>query len=147
VFETVQSTGQVKPLTEVQVGAQVSGRVTKVYVDFNSKVKKGDVLAEIDPTLFGAQVDSTRPRSRREGQRGARRGEPRHSRQRLERAKKLVTEGVGTQAEVDAAQGALRRHRRRRGRGEGADRAAPARSCARPRRTSSTPRSTRPSTA
>src|SRR5688572_16848048 len=46
VTETVQSTGVVKPLTEVKVGAQVSGRVHKVYVDFNSVVKKGDLLAE-----------------------------------------------------------------------------------------------------
>ena len=42
VIETVQSTGQVKPLTEVQVGAQVSGRITKVLVDFNSKVKAAE---------------------------------------------------------------------------------------------------------
>ena len=51
VVEQVQSTGSVKPLTEVQVGAQVSGRIVKVHVDFNSTVKKGDLLAEIDPTL------------------------------------------------------------------------------------------------
>ncbi len=60
IFEEVQSTGKVKPLKEVQVGAQVSGRVVKVSVDFNSPVKKGDVLAEIDPRLFGAQVSQTR---------------------------------------------------------------------------------------
>src|SRR4051812_3265164 len=60
VFETVQSTGQVQPLTQVQVGAQVSGRVTKVFVDFNSLVKQGDILAEIDPTLFSAAIDQTR---------------------------------------------------------------------------------------
>jgi HlyD family secretion protein len=56
VVQEVQSTGKVKPLTEVQVGAQVTGRVVKVLVDFNSTVKKGDLLAEIDPQLFGAQV-------------------------------------------------------------------------------------------
>src|SRR5688500_18427407 len=56
VFEQVQSTGAVKPLKEVQVGAQVSGRVVKVHADFNTKVKQGDLLAEIDPSLFGAQV-------------------------------------------------------------------------------------------
>ncbi|HEX3594812.1 MAG TPA: efflux RND transporter periplasmic adaptor subunit [Polyangiaceae bacterium] len=60
VIEEVQSTGKVKPLKEVQVGAQVSGRVVNVSVDFNSPVKKGDVLAEIDPRLFGAQVSQTR---------------------------------------------------------------------------------------
>src|SRR5215213_5592391 len=44
VVESVQSTGTVQPLTQVQIGAQVSGRIAKVYVDFNSIVKKGDVL-------------------------------------------------------------------------------------------------------
>lgn len=106
VTETVQSTGQVKPVTEVQVGAQVSGRITKVYVDFNSKVKKGDLLAEIDPSIFGAQVDSTQAQIA-----GAKANVARaeanllSAKQRLERARKLVSEGVGTQAEVDAAQG------------------------------------------
>src|SRR5882672_8008074 len=60
ITEEVQSTGKVKPLKEVQVGAQVSGRVVKVSVDFNSPVKKGDVLAEIDPRVFGAQVSQAR---------------------------------------------------------------------------------------
>ena len=106
VFETVQSTGQVQPLTQVQVGAQVSGRITSVMVDFNSKVKRGDVLAEIDPTLFGAQIDSGRAQiaaasatvTKAEASVIA-------SRARLERAKKLVAEGIGTQSELDAAQG------------------------------------------
>jgi HlyD family secretion protein len=60
IAEEVQSTGKVKPLNELQVGAQVSGRVVKVSADFNSRVKKGDVLAEIDPRVFGAQVSQTR---------------------------------------------------------------------------------------
>src|SRR5258705_2771199 len=60
VVESVQSTGTVQPLTQVQVGAQISGRIAKVFVDFNSVVKKGDVLAEIDPTLLGATVEQNR---------------------------------------------------------------------------------------
>ncbi len=56
VVETIQSTGTVQPVTQVQVGAQVSGRILKRYVDFNSVVKKGDLLAELDPTLFRANV-------------------------------------------------------------------------------------------
>ncbi|WP_441291176.1 efflux RND transporter periplasmic adaptor subunit [Sorangium sp. KYC3313] len=107
VLEVVQSTGQVKPLTEVQIGAQVSGRITKVYVDFNSIVKAGDVLAEIDPTLFGAQIDSNQAQIaaasasvvRSEASLGT-------AKQRLERARKMVAEGVGSQADLDTAQGA-----------------------------------------
>jgi len=107
VFETVQSTGQVKPLTEVQVGAQVSGRVTKVYVDFNSIVKAGDVLAEIDPTLLYAQADSTSAQvAASRAQEARAEANLATARTRLTRAKNLFAEGVGAQADVDTAQGA-----------------------------------------
>ncbi|WP_437673276.1 efflux RND transporter periplasmic adaptor subunit [Sorangium sp. So ce131] len=107
VLEVVQSTGQVKPLTEVQVGAQVSGRITKVYVDFNSLVKAGDVLAEIDPTLFGAQIDSNQAQLEAANASVVRaEASLATSKQRLDRAKKLVAEGVGSQADLDTAQGA-----------------------------------------
>ena len=55
-----------QPLLQVNVGAQVNGRVTQVLVDFNSVVKKGDVLAEIDPLIYGTQVNAQagQPRSR-----------------------------------------------------------------------------------
>lgn len=107
VSETVQSTGQIKPVTEVQVGAQVSGRITKVLVDFNSVVKAGDVLAEIDPTLIGTQVDSNRAQLEA-AKASVVRAEAAltTSKQRLDRAKKMVAEGVGTQADLDSAQGA-----------------------------------------
>ncbi len=58
VLEKVQATGTVQPLLQVNVGAQVSGRVTQVFVDYNSVVKKGDVLAEIDPLIYGTQVSA-----------------------------------------------------------------------------------------
>jgi HlyD family secretion protein len=58
VIEKVQATGTVQPLLQISVGAQVNGRVTHVYVDFNSVVSKGDVLAEIDPLIYGTQVNA-----------------------------------------------------------------------------------------
>jgi HlyD family secretion protein len=107
VIETVQSTGQVQPLTQVQVGAQVSGRITKVFVDFNSMVKSGDVLAEIDPTLFGAAIDQNRAQME-SAQASVARAEASlaTSKQRLDRLKKLVAEGIGSQADLDQAKGA-----------------------------------------
>ncbi len=48
----VQATGTVTALTTVLVGSQISGRIVKLYVDFNSHVKKGQLLAEIDPTIY-----------------------------------------------------------------------------------------------
>ena len=59
VTEKVQATGAVQPLLQVNVGAQVNGRVTSVLVDFNSVVKKGDILAEIDPKIYGTQVSQS----------------------------------------------------------------------------------------
>jgi HlyD family secretion protein len=106
VRETVQSTGQVKPLTEVQVGAQVSGRITKVHVDFNSVVTANQVLAEIDPTLLNAQADSSSAQLAAQRANVARaEANLTTATVRLDRAKKLVAEGVGTQADVDGAQG------------------------------------------
>ena len=54
----MQATGAVQPLLQINVGAQVNGRVIRVLVDFNSVVKKGDVLAEIDPLIYGTQVSA-----------------------------------------------------------------------------------------
>src|SRR5262249_27469406 len=106
VTEEVQSTGKVKPLKEVQVGAQVSGRVVKVSVDFNSPVKKGDVLAEIDPRVFGAQVSQTRAQI--EAARAAlKRSEATLavSETILTRVRKLQIENLSTQGELDQADG------------------------------------------
>jgi len=60
VVEQVQATGAVQPLLQINVGAQVNGRVTDVLVDFNSIVKKGDVLAIIDPSIYDTQVSAQR---------------------------------------------------------------------------------------
>lgn len=58
--ETVRATGTVRPVLEVQVGAQISGRVTSVAVDFNSRVRRGDLLAELDATPYLAQAAQVR---------------------------------------------------------------------------------------
>lgn len=59
---TITATGTIEPVTTVEVGTQVSGIVTRLYVDYNSVVKKGQVIAELDKTnlattLRGAQAD------------------------------------------------------------------------------------------
>jgi HlyD family secretion protein len=56
----VTSTGTVKPVLSVSVGAFTSGPIAKVFVDFNSVVKKDQVLAIIDPKLFEAAVEQDR---------------------------------------------------------------------------------------
>ena len=54
---TVAATGSLGAVTTVQVGTQVSGQISAIYVDFNSKVKKGELVARIDPTLQQQAVE------------------------------------------------------------------------------------------
>jgi HlyD family secretion protein len=56
ITQLVTATGTLNPVTNVQVGSQVSGNVQKLFVDFNSQVKAGQVVAQIDPALFQATV-------------------------------------------------------------------------------------------
>jgi len=56
IRQVIEATGTINPVTSVQVGSQVSGMISKLYVDFNSKVTKGEVVAEIDPKLFQGAV-------------------------------------------------------------------------------------------
>jgi HlyD family secretion protein len=60
VNETVTATGTVSAVTTVQVGSQVSGIVARLYADFNSRVSRGQLLAELDPTPFQATVEQRR---------------------------------------------------------------------------------------
>lgn len=53
----VVTTGTLNPLRLVEVGSQVSGKIDKLYVDFNSQVKEGQVLAELDQSLLRAKID------------------------------------------------------------------------------------------
>ena len=54
--QAVTATGTLNPVVNVQVGSQVSGNIAKLFVDFNSEVKAGQVVAQIDPALFQATV-------------------------------------------------------------------------------------------
>lgn len=57
---TVTATGTLQAVTTVQVGSQASGTLSALYVDFNSVVKKGQVIAQLDPGVAKAQVDQSR---------------------------------------------------------------------------------------
>ena len=58
--QVVTATGEIMPVNTVSVGSQVSGTIEKLYVDYNSKVKKGDVLLEIEPSVLQASVDEAK---------------------------------------------------------------------------------------
>jgi len=108
IQETIESSGKLRPLNEVKVGTQVSGRVVNVHVDFNDVVKKGQLLAEIDPRLFGAQV------SQAQGQLGSARAQlerakaaQKQAQLQLDRTRELSVEAIASQAELDQARSAL----------------------------------------
>src|SRR6185436_17409090 len=60
IIDTVGATGTLQAVTTTQVGSQVSGNIQQLGADFNSIVKKGQVIARLDPSLFEAQLQQTR---------------------------------------------------------------------------------------
>ena len=59
VVQTVSANGTLNPVTLINVGAQVSGRVNKLFVDFNDYVEKNQILLTLEPTLFNAQIEQS----------------------------------------------------------------------------------------
>lgn len=60
IAKSITATGTVQPVDTVSVGAQVSGVVKNVYVDFNSEVKQGQLLAKVDPSIIQAQTEQSK---------------------------------------------------------------------------------------
>jgi HlyD family secretion protein len=60
IADTVGATGTLQAVTTVQVGTQVSGTIQELHADFNSLVKKGQVIARLDPSLFETQIEQGR---------------------------------------------------------------------------------------
>ena len=60
IVQSVFASGTVNPVITVSIGSQVSGTIKELYVDYNSEVKKGQLLAQIDPALFEARVNESR---------------------------------------------------------------------------------------
>ena len=105
IAETVLATGNINAVTTVQVGSQVSGTVQRIFVDYNSPVKKGQVIAQIDPRLLEASLLQAK-------------GNLGNAHAALERAnvlvvdaertyrrnRELIRDGFVAQADVDSAQ-------------------------------------------
>src|SRR5215212_3779173 len=94
---TVTATGTVSAVTTVQVGSQVSGVIARLYADFNSPVKKGQLLAELDPTPFQAQAEQRRADLTKA------QVEATNAKITYERQRRLVGAGLAAQADLDAA--------------------------------------------
>lgn len=106
VVEKVTATGTVQPVLQVNVGAQANGRVTRVFVDFNSPVKAGQLLAEIDPTIYGTQVTQQQAAllAQRAQLTSAVAGAE-NARIAMNRTEKLLKQNLASQADLDAIRG------------------------------------------
>lgn len=94
---TVTATGTLSAVTTVQVGSQVSGVISRLYADFNSQVHKGQLLAELDPTPFQAQVEQ------RQADLTKARVEAANARVSYNRQARLAASGLAAQADLDSA--------------------------------------------
>ena len=58
IRNTITATGTIEPITQVEVGTQVSGTIARILVDYNSEVKKGELIAELDKTVLESEYES-----------------------------------------------------------------------------------------
>jgi HlyD family secretion protein len=100
ITQTVTATGTVSAVTTVQVGSQVSGIIAALHADFNSKVKKGDPLAELDPTPFQAQVEQQQAAVTKA------KVDTANAEINFNRQKRLLADGLAAQSDYDTAKAA-----------------------------------------
>ena len=107
--ETVGATGALQAVTTVQVGTQVSGTIQELNADFNSLVRKGQVLARLDPSLIQSQIEQARANLiRAEADLERLRVALDDTRTKLVRARELSEKKLIAQTELEAADVAVR---------------------------------------
>src|SRR6266700_4048914 len=97
ITQAVTATGTLNPVVNVQVGSQVSGNIAKLFADFNSQVKAGQVVAQIDPALFQATVTQA------EGDLANAQAALELARINARRTQELFAKKTSSQADVDQA--------------------------------------------
>ena len=97
VTNMVTATGTLEAITSVVVGTQVSGIVEKLYVDFNSPVKKGQILAELDKVALNSQVDQAYATLE------SAKAETEYQQSNFERSNSLFEKNLVAQADFDLA--------------------------------------------
>jgi HlyD family secretion protein len=109
IVSRISASGTLEAVTTVQVGTQVSGSVEMLYADFNSIVKKGQVLARLDQSLFQAAIDQARANLiRAEADRERLEVTLADARLKLERARELAGRRLIPQVELEAADVAVK---------------------------------------
>lgn len=102
ITQYVTATGSLNAVVSVDVGSQISGRIQKLNADFNSQVKKGDVIAEIDTSTYQAVVDEAK------GTLESAKAALDLKRITLERQRGLVAHKAGPQSDLDTAEAEYR---------------------------------------
>jgi HlyD family secretion protein len=104
IISTVSATGNLSAVITVQVGTQVSGTIQKLYVDYNSRVRKGQPIAEIDPALFKAAVEQAQGNYlNAEANLMKAKVTLADAERTLNRNRKLLADGIISQADFDTA--------------------------------------------
>src|SRR3954449_2126233 len=101
ITQTVTATGTLNPVVNVQVGSQVSGNIQKLFADFNSQVKAGQVVAQIDPAIFQATVTQA------EGDLASAQAALELARANAARTEDLFNRKTSSQADLDQAMASL----------------------------------------
>jgi HlyD family secretion protein len=107
IVEVVGATGTLQAVTTVQVGSQVSGTIQSLQADFNSVVKKGQVITRLDPSLFQArlaQMNANLASAQANTEKS--RAEVADTRQKYERAQTLASQNLLPQSDLDSAKAA-----------------------------------------
>jgi len=115
VVRTVSASGKLRALNTIKVGSEISGQVTQVYVDFNSPVTAGQVLAQIDPTRIRARVQQAQAQvslaraalAQADAAITRARTDVEVQQRQFSRAQELVKQGFVSKAALDQAQNAL----------------------------------------
>ncbi len=105
IVASVSATGNLSAVITVQVGTQVSGTIQRLYADFNSRVKKGQTIAQIEPALFNAQVEQTRGNYlSAEANLEKAKVTVADAKRTMERDRQLIKDGIIAQSDFDTAQ-------------------------------------------
>ena len=105
ITDMVEASGTINPVNTVSVGSTVSGLMQAIYVDYNSEVKKGQLLAQIDPANFQASVDQNQAQIiNAEANLAKLNAEMAYSKKTYERYKNLYAKNFIARSELDQAE-------------------------------------------
>ncbi len=98
IIQTVTATGEIMPVNTVNVGSQVSGTIEDIFVDYNSRVKKGDLLLTIEPSVLQSTVDEAKASL------DSAKSELKYAQSEFERNETLYRDGFISRAEMEKSE-------------------------------------------